>query len=239
MNHFQADDKLSKLIHANYFLLPVINRFGLRLGFKNKTVEEVCKEKGIDKNFFLAIVNTYSNEDYFPEKDLLQFPPELLVDYLRKTHKYYFTFLFPEVERRLKALLTGCIGTCDDLQLINTFYNKYKMELSRHLEEEENKVFPYVIALVESTKKGKPIPENFSQYRMQSREPEHNQVDQKIYDLKNIVIKYMEPSYNDDDGNAFLFAIFQFERDLIDHARIEDKILMPQVLEMEQKLRNG
>lgn len=239
MNYFKADDKLAKLIHANHFLLPVINRFGIRLGFKDKLVAQVCNEKNIDLNFFLAIVNTYSNEDYFPEQDLLKFSPELLIDYLRKTHQYYYDSIIPEVEQRLNRLLSSCTSKCGDLQLINTFYQKYKIELTKHLEEEDNRVFPYILALVANQQKGEPMPEKFKNYFIESREPEHTQVDQKIYDLKNIIIKYLEPTYEDFPCHEFLFAIFQLERDLLDHARIEDKILLPKVVEIEKTVRNG
>lgn len=239
MHHFKGNDKLAKLIHANQFLLPVINRFGIRLGFKEKTVSEVCKEQQVNENFFLTIVNTYIDEDYFPEAELLSFSPKLIIEYLRKTHAYYFGYLFPEVERRLDRMLSGCEGSCEDLQLIKQFYNKYKEELSKHIQEEEEIVFPYIIALIEAIDQQEQLPVAFAKYSMKSFEQEHNNVDQKIFDLKNIIIKYLEPTYNDDDCNAFLYAIFQFERDLLDHARIEDKILVNKVMQFEKQLRNG
>jgi regulator of cell morphogenesis and NO signaling len=147
--------------------------------------------------------------------------------------------LFPEVERRLERLLSGCDGTCDDLQLIKTFYNKYKEELSKHLKEEERDVFPYVLAIYDAYEQNKPLDSKYQTYSMQSAEPEHTKVDQKIFDLKNIVIKYLEPSYNHNDCNSFLFAIFQFEKDLLDHARIEDKILLTKVVELEKLMKHG
>lgn len=239
MGHFQNQDKLSKLIHANHFLLPVINRFGIRLGFKDKKVSEICNEKGIDVDFFLAIVNTFTNKDFFPKTDLLSFSPLLLIDYLRKTHKYYFTYLFPEVERRLDKVLNSCKNKCDDLQLVKSFYEKYKSELSNHIQEEEENVFPYIVELVKASEKKVPLPDKYKDYSIQSSEQEHSQVDQKIYDLKSIVIKYLEPGYDDNDCNAFLFSIFQFEKDLLDHARIEDVILIPKVMEIEKQVDNG
>lgn len=239
MVHFKENDKLAKLIHSNQFLLPVINRFGIRLGFKDKTVNEICNEFNLNQNFFLAVVNTYSNEDYFPEKAFLSFSPKLIIDYLRKTHKYYFEYLFPEVERRLQRVLDGCDGDCNDLELIKNFYNKYKKELSNHIREEEETVFPYILKITECHENNLPVPKEFDGYSMQSFEQEHTSVDQKIYDLKNIVIKYLEPRYNDNDCNAFLYSIFQFEKDLLDHARIEDKILETKVVELEKQLKNG
>lgn len=239
MGHFVKEDKLSKLIHSNQFLLPVINRFGIRLGFGDKTVAEVCADKEIDVNFFLTIVNTFTNKDYFPETELLSFSPVLLIEYLRKTHNYYFDYLFPEVERRLDKVLSGCEGSCTDLQLVKTFYEKYKDELSRHIQEEEEKVFPYILALAQAYENKTKLPDQFSQHSIKSFEDEHNEVDQKIYDLKNIVIKYLNPGYNDNDCNAFLFSVFQFERDLLDHARIEDLILTPKVMTIESEVKNG
>lgn len=239
MSYFKAEDKLSKLIHNNHFLLPVINRFGIRLGFKDKSVQQVCDEQNIDVNFFLTIVNIYTNEDYFPEQELLTFSPLLLVEYLRKTHKYYFEYLFPEVERRLDRVLSSCEGDCNNLQLIKSFYNKYKDELTRHLVEEEEHVFPYVIAITQSFENKTPLGSEYKNKSIQSFEQEHINVDQKIYDLKNIVIKYLEPGYNDNDCNSFLFAIFQFEKDLLDHARIEDKVLTHKVMDIEKAMKNG
>jgi regulator of cell morphogenesis and NO signaling len=239
MDHFKGTDKLAKLIHANQFLLPVINRFGIRLGFKDKTVSEVCAEHGIDEVFFLIMVNTYNNEDYFPESELMSFSPKLIIEYLRKTHAYYFAYLFPEVERRLDKMLAGCEGKCTDLHLIKQFYNKYKEELSKHIQEEEEIVFPYVLSIIEAWELKEQIPVEFSAYSMKSFEQEHTHVDQKIYDLKNIVVKYLKPTYDDNDCNAFLYSVFQFERDLLDHARIEDKILVNKVMHLEKLLKNG
>lgn len=233
MNHFKGSDKLEKLIHTNQFLLPVINRFGIRLGFKDKTVTDVCKSLDINENFFLIIINTYNNKDYFPESELLSFSPLLLVEYLRKTHLYYFNYLFPEVERRLDRMLCSCNENCSNLQLIKQFYEKYKNELSKHLRVEDKLVFPYIIAITNAWNDKKPLPKQFINYNIKNFESEHTSVDQKIYDLKNIIIKYLDPTYNDNECNAFLYSIFQFERDLLDHARIEDKILVTKVKQIE------
>ncbi len=238
MQHYLSTNKLSDLVHSNYFLLPVLNRFGIRLGFNDKTVQQVCIEQKIDINFFLAIVNTYSNSHYFPEADLLSFSPVLIVDYLRKTHKYYFEHIIPEIERRLERLLTGCSSTCNQLNLIKSFYNKYKTELARHLTSEDETVFPYVIEVTKAVENSTKLPDRYKKYSISKFQKEHSSIDQKVFDLKNLLIKYLEPNYNDNDANMFLNLLFQFERDLIDHARIEDKVLVTKVLWLEKQLNN-
>ena len=61
-------------------------------------------------------------------------------------------------------------------------------------------------------------------------------VDIKLNDLKNLIIKYIEPVYNENVCNEFLIAMSDFEKDIKDHARIEDKILVPMVISIEKEL---
>ena len=50
---------MADVIHLNYFTLSVLNRFGIELGFGDKTVDEVCKQNQDDVDFFLEIVNIF------------------------------------------------------------------------------------------------------------------------------------------------------------------------------------
>jgi regulator of cell morphogenesis and NO signaling len=238
MSVFTAEMRLSSVIHQNYLLLPVINRFGIRLGFRDQTIEQVCAQYNINTALFLALLNTFNNEEYFPEKELKTFSPSLLVDYLQKTHTYYLSYLVPNIEKLLDKML-GTDTRDTKLKIIRSFYSEYNDELLAHITREDEKVFPYIRALQSAVKELQPLPVSFAGYSILRFEKEHNDIDEKLLDLKNIVIKYLEPAYDDNDCNAFLFALFQFERDLQDHTRIENKILIPTVLELEKAIKNG
>ena len=228
---------MTDLIHSNYLLLPVINRFGVRLGFGDKTVADICQEQNINIDFFLAIINAFHNHDYFPEHELRSFSSVLIVDYLRKSHLDFIHVRIPKLEFLLSRLVAG--SSTGDLKVIQTFYNKYKDELITHINDEEENAFPYVLDLQRVYDHNiKPLPESVSKYSIQSFEKEHTNVDEKLYDLKNIIIKYLSPDYHDRDCNEFLFELFQFERDLQDHARIEDKILVPKAMDIEKAVKN-
>ena len=62
MDIFKTTDPLAEVINKNVDLIPVINRFGIKLGFQNKTIEEVCNTYKVNTDFFLTIINTYHNE---------------------------------------------------------------------------------------------------------------------------------------------------------------------------------
>ncbi len=238
MELFDQNTKMADMIHSNYLLLPVINRFGIHLGFKDKTIADICIENNIDINFFLAIVNAFSYPEYFAETELRSLSSELIVDYLRKSHHYFIKTSLPKIENHLKKLVDSSYS--DDLKIIQTFYNKYKEELLEHIKDEEENTFPYVLELQKVRDNNiNPIPDHIAEYSIHSFEKEHTNVDEKLFDLKNIIIKFLEPNYSDKECNEFLFELFQFERDLTDHARIEDQILVPKVMAIEDELKNA
>ncbi len=227
MDIFVKEHKVFDLINNNYHLLPVINRFGVNLGNKDKTLNEICKINDINIDFFLAIVNTYNNKDYFPEKELKSFSPLMIVKYLKKTHTYYTNYMLPKLEKLLHKLIESDSSDSNQLIVIEQFYFKYKSELLLHIKEEEEKVFP----LVEKMVNNKTYDAGFN---IHSYEKEHSDVDSKINDLKNLIIKYIEPTYDENICYEFLVTLFRFEKDINDHARIEDNILIPQLLEIER-----
>ena len=72
----QKEMKLADVIHHDHNLVPVINRFGIRLGFGEKTIEELADEYEINADFFLVILNAYHDPQYFPEETFTELSSE-------------------------------------------------------------------------------------------------------------------------------------------------------------------
>jgi len=230
--------KMADVIHKNYLLLPIINRFGIKLGFGDRTVEEICSDANINVSFFLDIINTYHNEHYFPKEKMQEYPVKLIVDYLKETHNYYKNKILPEIENSIERLIKSCPDECDNLKLIEEFYKEYKNELEYHLNNEEEKFFPYIIALTEAQQSMQNLTEIREKYNFsyEIHNSEHESVVAKLFDLKNILIKYLPPNYDQNLGNNLLSDLFVFEKDLNDHERLEDVILLPALQKIENQL---
>ena len=81
------ESKLSDIVINDPSSITVLNRFNIFLGLGDKTIENICAEKGIDVNFFSTILNTYINEDYFPEEALKSYSVHEIVKYINKTNQ--------------------------------------------------------------------------------------------------------------------------------------------------------
>ncbi len=236
----QKEMKLADVIHHDHFLIPVINRFGIHLGFGDKTIDELCKENNINTIFFLTILNAYHDHEYFPKKHLQSFPASLLVSYLIKSHQYYLEEKVPEIENLINNLSGETDMDKETLTLLENFFSEYKQELISHIHREEDLVYPYIVELEKAVSSGV-IPESVSRqmadYPITNYEAEHENVEEKLLDLKNILIKYLPETKDDRPFFKILKELFALENDLNDHSRIEDLILVPKVEAMELKLK--
>lgn len=223
---FTASNKMADLIHANYHLLPVIERFGIPLGFGEKTVSQVCLSRNVDENLFLMVCNVYSNAAYVPSgKTVTSFPISALTDYLLESHRYYLEDRIPHIGRHLSDMVKSYPR--DKADIMTGFFNQYRHEVSEHLEYEEKTVFPYIKALDNGNRK--------TDYSISRFEKNHTDIQEKLVDLQNIIIKYLPCPEGSCQQNEILYDLFHLDEDLGRHTLIEDKILVPLVNELEKK----
>lgn len=130
MLFLDASSVLSDVISDNHQLIPVINRFGIRLGVSDKTIGEICHTANIDVDFFLTILNTYINEDYFPEKKLQKIDIELVIDYLNQTDAYLIHGQLHNLEKHLNAFIAMSDPANKQFELIRKLFDKFKDELT-------------------------------------------------------------------------------------------------------------
>ncbi len=231
--------KMADAIHRNYLLLPVINRLGIQLGFQDKTIEKVCSEQHVDVDFFLTILNAFLDTKDNLSKQLQVHSVKNVVAYLLKTHAYYLERIIPEIENRINLLIQHSQLSKDEFLLVKNFFEEYKKELYTHISLEEKLVYPYMIEIANAYEKkelSKSLKDKINSYPITSYEKEHSDIEAKLFDLKNILIKYL-PTPNDSYiRNRILVELFTLEQDLNDHSRIENNVLVPQITQMELAL---
>ncbi len=225
---YEADDKMISLIADNYNLLESLGRFGINLGFGDKTVREVCEDQKVDTYTFLAIVN-FSINGYRNLDDNEHMSVPTLLHYLKASHEYYLDFQLPSIRKELEEALDDN----DNLaRLIMKMYDAYAHEIRTHMKYEEQTVFPYVDALLKEQPTGDFTIETFSKH--------HGQTTQKLRELKNIIIKYLPSNtQRNNQLTTVLYDLYKNEEWLGQHSEVEDHIFIPAIRRLEQKLRQN
>lgn len=221
---YTALHKMSDLATNNYRILLVLSRFGIGLGFGDKTITEVCQENNVDTDTFLAVVNMLlDKEREYVNPDI---SIETLTIYLHQSHEYFLNFRLPGIREDLIKVLDKTQTELNDAVL--RYFDEYVEEVRKHMTYEEKKVFPYVRALINKKNDGK--------YNIDIFRKHHDQVELKLKEFKQILIKYY-PVRGTNELNSVLFDIFNCEYDLASHNTIEDKLFVPAILDLESKNR--
>lgn len=229
-NHkiYEPDDKLISIIKDNYNTLQSLGSFGINLGFGDKTVKEVCESQGVDTYTFLAVIN-FTINGYHNFEDTVRLSIPTLMQYLKASHVYYLDFELPYIRRAL----VDALDENDNLaRLILKLFDEYAHSIRKHMQYEEKTVFPYV----EELAKGNASP-NFD---IETFSKHHTQIDQKLSELKNIIIKYLpSDGLRNNQLTAALYEIYNCEQWLKEHADVEDEIFIPVIRSLERKTKQS
>ena len=224
---FSANEKMSDLINENHSLLLVISRFGLSLGFGDKKVKEVCETSGIDCNTFLAVVNFLSEGNFEVDNAYDNISIVSVIDYLKNSHTYFLNFKLPAIRNKLLEAVNASDQNIPYEVLFMKFFDEYVSEVRKHMEYEDKVVFPYVLQLLKGQKDPK--------YRISIFQERHNEIDSKLIELKNILVKYYPAKGSNYLLTEVLFDILSCETDLASHNQVEDYFFIPAIEDVERK----
>ncbi len=217
--------KMADLVNLNYRLLGVLSRLGVNLGFGEITVEEACRKHSLDVGSFLLVCNVYTYDDYIPSGALLSTgKPADIVKYLHSSHAFYLDHELPELQEALERLVVQC--DMKQKLIIDRFFSEYKKEVENHFAYEETVVFPYIESFASTC--------GARGYSIEQFEENHSNIDEKLCDLKNIVMKYLPETCDTVLRNDVLYHICYLEEDLDKHTLIENNVLIPMMTRLEE-----
>lgn len=224
---YQETDKMYDVIASQPSLLQMMCRFGISLGVGERTIREVCEEAGVDTPTFLAVAN-YMRQgrgvtSFFVDKVSVV----ALVKYLKQAHAYFLDFQLPNLRRKLIEAI-DCSRQNEVAYMILKFYDEFMAEVRRHMTHEDSNIFSYVESLVAGRR---PHGVVMAQYKKN-----HDGMDHKLQELKNIIIKYYRPSDTSALLSNVLKSIFDLETDLRMHCEVEDVLFVPAVELLERQV---
>ncbi len=222
---YDSASKMSEMITAHPGLVMMLPRFGIELGFGDKSIGEVCRLHGVDAGFFLLMCNVYTFDNYVPTAHVIDSTDLThLVDYLRRSHQYYVEKRLPHIERHLQHMASALPDRVATVFM--HFFSTYKNEVVAHFGHEEERVFPHIEALQRG--------HSDDSYQIDAFLASHSNIEDKLDDLLQIIFKYLPPQAMGDDAISVVYDILQLSHDLRKHSLIEEKILVPYVTHLER-----
>ena len=222
---FSKDTKFAELLTDDRRLLQLLPRFGIGLGFGDRSVDQVCERNRVNTDLFLMICEIYSDGNFKPGQNELQhIDMGDLLSYLKASHLYYLDERFPHIEEHLHHIIEACGRKFGPM--LSHFYDEYKQEVMRHIKYyEEEVVFPYIEALLKG--------QHTNTYKIDEFEHNHTNIQDVLDDMMNILLKYLPGDILPKERIEISYDIMELSDDLNRHSIIEERILIPCVESLE------
>ncbi len=203
------DSKLADAIFKDPSLIPVLDRFGIKLGIGDSTVEFCCNYYEVNTDFFLAVVNTFLSDEFIADEELTRFPPQNICDYLSSTDNYYSSVQLPNIERHFNSLIELSKDKENNLSMLKKFFIEMKEEFLSAIEYDRMHLFPALRG------------DSRFDIDMSARDD----VEEKIADLLAFFVLHLKGDYNNNLCTAVVSAIFMLQKDVSQNNRIRRKLL--------------
>src|SRR6478609_11266250 len=230
---------IGELVAQDFRTAAVFSKHGIDFCCKgNRTIEEACEKKDINTDDLkqeLDSVLSLKNDNGI---DFKSWPLDLLADYIEKTHHRYVEEKIPVLLQFLDKLCKVHGTSHPELFEINELFRGCAGELTQHMKKEELILFPFIKKMQKAVLNGETIEmphfgtvENPIAMMREEHEAEGDRF-QKIATLTN---GYTPPA---DACNTYKVAfamLNDFEQDLHKHIHLENNIMFPSALKMEEK----
>lgn len=234
------DTRISELVDQNYVHAYVLYYFGIRFyEYSAFTLEQVCEQRGLKVE---QVVREMESPTYLREAELplVSYPIDLIIEYLKHSHFLFIKHKLPYIARLVesfKAIHPNYEAVERDLKIV---FPLFVEDFIEHIYEEEDTLFHFILAL-EKASKSEYIPTKLfyllEKNSVQKFAMEHEAHDDEMEGIRNITKDYVLSADAPLHVKVLYNELKAFESSLITHARIENEILFPKAMALENKVK--
>ena len=161
--------------------------------------------------------------------------PIALIAHIVDTHHAYVRQSIPIIQQHLAKVVAAHGARHAELASIEKEFSTVAQELLQHLMKEDQVLFPYIDALEHAVRHSGPHPPDMFgtvQIPIRRMEIEHQEAGDAMAAIRELGRDYEVPA---DACGTYRLVFEEFERDLHTHVHLENNVLFPAAIELEEK----
>jgi len=243
MSELLENARVGDVVASDFRTAAVFQRFGIDFCCGGRrSVADACRGAGVDPAAILNALEALRPEDA-PRDDVAGWPLDRLVAQILETHHVYIRASTPVISGYLEKLVSVHGARHPELSRIENAFRQVSRDLASHLMKEEHVLFPYIAELLEwaGAKEEQPRSSPFgtvgNPIRMMERE--HEEVGNEMRLIRELTSDFTPPEDGCTTYRVCFSELLRFEQDLHRHVHLENNVLFPKVLALEQQLCRG
>ena len=204
-------------------------------------LSEACANAGFELE---SVVKLLEDAAHTKRPKALDFQTCSLTDLITYIVDKHHTFTLEEM-LRLGALgekvLAAHVENHPELSLVNKSMKELFADLSPHMFKEEQILFPYIVSLEKSLTSGQAVhraPFGTVNNPVNMMMMEHEGAGEILKNLRKLSLNYSTPTDGCISYRSFYRGLEAFERDLHQHIHLENNILFPRAIELENSVES-
>ncbi len=231
---------LSEIVTDNFHAAVVFEKYNLDYCCRGKRqFEDACKENSIDPNSVIIDLEKINNNVTVNEQNYDEWELDFLIDYIVNNHHQYIRRMIPIIaDHGEKAAVAHGENHPELLKISEIFAIIYK-DLRQHMLKEEQILFPFIKQIVQAKKNNGETEKPYFgsvQHPIRMLEAEHENAGDGFNEIKRLGKNYIIPADACPTYSAFYNALMEFEKDLHKHIHLENNILFPKAIALENEM---
>lgn len=233
---------VGKIVAENYKAASVFKKYNIDFCCNgNRTIADACNKRQLDENRLIGELSEVIHTKEAGDIDVKSFPLDLLADYIEKTHHRYVEKKIPEITPFLQKVVSVHSEHHPELTEVEELFVESTKDLSAHLKKEELMLFPYIRLLVKAQLSNGKKPQTglgSAATYIEQMEHEHTAEGERFRRISELTDNYTPPEDACNTYRVTLSLLKEFEEDLHRHIHLENNILFPKSIQLEQELGN-
>lgn len=234
----QSPDQITvaDIAAADYRKAEVFGKYGIDFCCGgNITLKEAAAQVNITEETLIAALEAATlNTPFQPAKNFIDQTADELIDYIVSRHHRYVKENIPVIEQLVTKVAKVHGGEQPGLQELEAGTLAFLKDLQLHLHKEEHILFPAILQLekepYETSRRGLVLS------AVKVMRAEHASSGEELHAFRLLTNNYTLPE-SACNTYAFLFnKMKEFEADLLVHIHLENNILFPKAVQLEQQL---
>jgi len=203
------------------------------------TIDKACEKKQVD---YAQITKELLAVDAAPKAyNYNNWALDFLIDHIINVHHTYVEESIPLILQYSNRVAEVHGHHYAEVIEINKLFTEVANELASHMKKEEIILFPYIKKLINLKKDGGyvvPPPFGTVNNPVNMLETEHENAGDIFKEIARLTNNYTPPEEACNTFRALYAKLDEFEQDLHQHIHLENNILHPKAILLEQEVRN-
>ena len=202
----------------------------------NHSLEEGCAGTGVAAEEILARLRASAEQARPEDADWRSAPLAKLTEHIRQKHHGYVREAVPRVSALLVKVKTKHGANHPEIASIENLFHQLGQDMIAHMQKEEIILFPYIERLEQSRNSGAALERPFFQSvrnPVQMMMNEHDAAGNLAKQIREASSNYAPPADACASYQRLYGELRQFETDLHLHVHLENNILFPRAVELE------